>query len=838
MATPLPTAQTDVAPPSSRWARALEGDTEALRELAASYWYAVYVWWRRSGSEEAGALTQACFTRWLTIAPPHTSHPSAARFREWLLAQLPVLAAEGVEPAAETALEIAVDWAEERYAQEPAGTADEIFQRRWALTILEFAMESLRAEYAERGQEALFAEVSQYAGFEGADAEHYSATATRLGVTAGSARKAVFDFRSRHQQLLREFIVDTVADPNEINSELTALLVACDAGGGQAPLPSAIRSFKPDELLARAMRSVRMTSGASVGLWTPPSDDEVARLFPQYEILGLLGRGGMGAVYQARQLSLDRIVAIKLLPLEISVDQDFGDRFRREARAMAKLNHPNIISVHDFGQTSEGHLYFVMEFVEGPMLHTLIHGAGGLPPESALELVGQVCEALAYAHERGVVHRDIKPANVMVDAHGRVKVADFGLARMAGPDPTQWGSTMTGVVMGTPDYMAPEQKRGQHVDHRADIYALGVMLYEALCRETPQGAFEMPSKKCGLDKRLDAIITKALATQAEARYQTTLEMKTAIETVRPSVVKAQAKRGGGAATSASTVVAPAALARRAWLPWAAGLAVLAIAAGIGSHFISSKSAAPEPPAAPASASSAVATGGRDWSKAIDLLSMIDPQRDAVSGEWTLNGGVLKTAGAPNARLQLPYEPPAEYDFRIVFSNAPNKAVRKWGQVLQLASGAHSFQWIIGPREVDGEPGGPLARMGKLRQGALEKWTTHSSIVEVRTDGVKAYLDDRLAAEWKPGERALMPEWQLRNENRLGLGSGDAALIFERIDVREVSGTGRAPRPHDGPGQPPPPPRGTDLGPPANGAPPQRRPPKKMDGEMKPAPPAP
>jgi len=329
-----------------------------------------------------------------------------------------------------------------------------------------------------------------------------------------------------------------------------------------------------------------------------------------------------------------------------------------------------------------------------------------------------------------------------------------------------------------------------------------VLLYEALCGETPQGAFEMPSKR-GLDKRLDAIVAKALATQAEARFQTTLEMKAAIETVRPSVAKAQGKRTG--ASALSSPAGPASTpAQRRWIPWAAASAVLAVALVLGWHFVASKSAS-SPTATPASSTTGAASDGRDWSKAVDLLSMIDPQRDTVSGEWTISGGVLKSSVAPNARLQLPYEPPAEYDFRIVFSNAPNKGPRKWGQILQIASGTRSFQWVIGPREIDPE-GGP-ARLGKLRQGALEKWTTHTCIVEVRKDGSKAFLDDRLAAEWKPGERALMPEWQLRNENRLGLGSADAAVVFERIDVREVSGPGRAPHPHGGPGQPPPPPAG-------------------------------
>src|SRR6266446_714620 len=275
---------------------------------------------------------------------------------------------------------------------------------------------------------------------------------------------------------------------------------------------------------------VPATGGAPLQ-WEPPTVEEAARLFPNYEILELVGRGGMGAVYKARQLALDRLVAVKLLPLEVSVNKDFKDRFVREARTMAKLNHPNIIAVHDFGTTSEGHLFFVMEFIEGATLHAIIHEVG-LEPDQALYLAGEVCAALTYAHGKGVIHRDIKPANVMVDADSHVKVADFGLVRLIDATPEMHAMTMTGLVMGTPDYMSPEQKRGMNVDQRADIYSLGVMLYEMVCREVPAGAFELPSRRTSCDSRLDAIVLKAMHQSPERRYQNTSEMTAAIEAAR------------------------------------------------------------------------------------------------------------------------------------------------------------------------------------------------------------------------------------------------------------------------------------------------------------------
>ena len=295
-------------------------------------------------------------------------------------------------------------------------------------------------------------------------------------------------------------------------------------------LPTNFEGVNPDELLARGLQAAKMSGVGAYG-WEPPTLAEVARLFPTYEVLAMHGRGGMGAVFKARQLALDRLVAIKLLPLEISVNQNFVDRFRREARAMARLNHPNIVSVHEFGQTSEGHLFIVMEFVEGANLAAIIQQVG-LDPEQALSLAGQVCTALAYAHGKGIVHRDIKPANVIVNTESHVKVADFGLARLSDSSADELGHTVLGTVMGTPDYMAPEQKRGINVDHRADIYSLGVMLYEMLCRQVPHGIFAPPSQCIGCDERLDYIVIRAMQQQPELRYQSTTEMKADVETAR------------------------------------------------------------------------------------------------------------------------------------------------------------------------------------------------------------------------------------------------------------------------------------------------------------------
>jgi serine/threonine protein kinase len=265
------------------------------------------------------------------------------------------------------------------------------------------------------------------------------------------------------------------------------------------------------------------------GGFVPPAPAELAPLFGQLEVLELLGQGGMGAVYKARQVKLDRLVALKVLPPAAAQGPGFAERFAREARALARLSHPHVVAVYDFGEV-QGLYYLMMEYVDGVNLRQAM-AEGKLSPPQALALVGQLCSALQYAHEMGVVHRDVKPENVLLDRQGRVKVADFGLAKLVGP--AQAGRlTATAQAMGTPHYMAPEQwERPLEVDHRADIYSLGVVFYELLTGELPLGKFAPPSAKSGVDARLDGVVLRAMEKQPEQRYQQMSEMKSAVEAV-------------------------------------------------------------------------------------------------------------------------------------------------------------------------------------------------------------------------------------------------------------------------------------------------------------------
>ena len=373
---------------------------------------------------------------------------------------------------------------------------------------------------------------------------------------------------------------------------------------GTALPASALAGLCPACLLKMGAAADTITD-AKQPPFNPPGIAELAPLFPQLEILELIGKGGMGAVYKARQKELDRIVALKILPPGIGGDAAFAERFAREAKALAKLNHPGIVTLYEFGvasgvspavepgilpggkgaigservknsdtvpggkmppSTSGGMpaatklYYFLMEFVDGVNLRQLLH-AGRISPREALAIVPQICDALQFAHDQGIVHRDIKPENILLDRRGRVKVADFGLAKIVGQasslspilekvpvgsapqggqaekmetgaTPVLHELTDAGKVMGTPNYMAPEQtEHPDAVDNRADIYALGVVFYQMLTGELPGKTIAPPSSKVQIDVRLDEVVLRALEKNPELRYQQVSVLKTEVETI-------------------------------------------------------------------------------------------------------------------------------------------------------------------------------------------------------------------------------------------------------------------------------------------------------------------
>ncbi|MCA1659667.1 MAG: serine/threonine protein kinase, partial [Verrucomicrobiaceae bacterium] len=319
---------------------------------------------------------------------------------------------------------------------------------------------------------------------------------------------------------------------------------SCPTCGKLLP-PDAPMGICPDCLLSAGFGTVTNDIETEKRrAFQPPRPEELAKHFPQLEILELLGRGGMGAVYKARQKRLDRVVALKILPPGIGDRAAFAERFEREAKALAKLHHPRIVTLYEFGE-ADGLYYFLMEFVDGVTLRQLLSG-GRLAPAEALAIVPKICEALQFAHDSGIVHRDIKPENILLNKEGEVKIADFGVAKIvAGPAGEARGRTGTvsvegaqteaGAVIGTPAYMAPEQiTHPGEVDHRADIYALGVVLYQMLTGELPAKRIEPPSNKVRIDVRLDEVVLRALAQEPSRRYQQASVMGTRVEEIAES----------------------------------------------------------------------------------------------------------------------------------------------------------------------------------------------------------------------------------------------------------------------------------------------------------------
>ncbi|MEJ2558393.1 MAG: protein kinase [Anaerolineae bacterium] len=339
----------------------------------------------------------------------------------------------------------------------------------------------------------------------------------------------------------------------------------------------------------------------------------------RYRIEREIAQGGMSAVYKAVDPNLHRTVAVKLIHPHLSQDPEFVRRFEKEAAAVAQLRHPNIIQVYDFDH--EGDVYYmVLEFVPGETLQTWLKRLNNanrrLPLKDTIQIMATICDAVAYAHQRGTIHRDLKPANVILNPQGQPILMDFGVAKMLG----ETYHTATGTVIGTALYMSPEQARGERLDERTDIYSLGVMLFEMITGQPP---FEADSAVVILMKHVNEpvpdicqlngdapdelvmVVEKALAKDPADRYQTASDMAAALRaigsrtqaaalTIAPSVPQPVPVAPASASTS-SVVGAAQPAQKRSWLPWlvsAASLMVLILALGVGLLFVAWRFARP------------------------------------------------------------------------------------------------------------------------------------------------------------------------------------------------------------------------------------------------------
>ncbi len=559
-------------------------------------------------------------------------------------------------------------------------------------------------------------------------------------------------------------------------SEPSSVANVCPKCGAVLPV-AATAGLCPRCLMAEAMAPTKPDAGAAAPR-KPLSPLELAPHFPQLEILEYLGRGGMGVVYKARQKNLNRFVALKLLAPERVGDPKFAERFTHEARALAALNHPNIVTVYDFGQAG-GFYYLLMEFVDGVNLRQAMKAAR-FTPEQALAIVPPVCEALQYAHEHGIVHRDIKPENLLLDKEGRVKIADFGIAKMLHAGDSDVGVADSQPV-GTPQYMAPEQKARCVTDHRADIYSLGVVLYELLTGELPGRPIEPPSRKVQIDVRLDEIVLRALEKEPERRYQQVSEVKTMVETVTAS----QSSRGASAAPSAAATIP-----RRYVLLLTVCIAAVVALAGLlywGPWRSSDSAGTTFPKELPAN--------GAAWSHAINLMPLIDLEQDCMEGQWTRENGTLVSDATKGARVRIPFQPPEEYDMRVSFSRLEGER----HAALILSKSGQAFTWQLGKLHNTifaflhvFNPNGKNPTITRV-SNALENNRRHTTVVTVRNHGFAGYLDGKLITQWKTDYKDVSMEkvFSLIDNRLLGVGSFESPTKFYSVELLEITGKGRA-----------------------------------------------
>ncbi len=385
--------------------------------------------------------------------------------------------------------------------------------------------------------------------------------------------------------------------------------------------------------------------------FTAPDPADLAPLFPGYEIQGLIATGGMGAVYSAVQKSLDRTVALKILPVEFSKDAAFRIGFETEAKAMARLNHPNLIGVYDFGEVNDM-LYIIMEFVAGQSVYHAAYGKV-LDQAEAVRLVLGVTGGLAHAHENGILHRDIKPSNILLDLNAQPKIGDFGLAR-----PVEHKISEGEEIFGTPHYTAPEVVNAPHtVDHRADIFSVGVLLHELLTGRLPANDPRPASTIVSCDPRLDGIIKRATQPLAAARYSSAAEMARDLQAVATTLAQKMARPGVG------PVAAPRPVTRRPSAKRVAKkdsgatpviLIVVALAAAAAAYLLFSKP--PEEKKAPSSGVVVVPTAPKETPVSTDIPPAREttdippvtpkPQPDATAGPTTSDGTAFGSETPP------------------------------------------------------------------------------------------------------------------------------------------------------------------------------------------------
>src|SRR5579872_2814316 len=583
----------------------------------------------------------------------------------------------------------------------------------------------------------------------------------------------------------------------------------------------------------------RETAAFPISAPEPPSAPllEPPATLGRYRLIREAGRGAMARVFEALDLELERKVALKVLLSSPNAHADEAGideaRFLREARLSAGLpKHPNIVGIYDAGVIT-GRRFLAMEFIDGlPMDKWMKNGSVSIGRPATL--LRDVALAVDHAHRHGVIHRDLKPANILVDAANQPHVMDFGLAKIAGQS-VKASYTEGGFAVGTPAYMSPEQVQGaRSVDHRTDVYSLGVMLYEILTGKLPfagatpmeimqkatQEAVVPPSKITSVQinpvhfKTLEAICLKALSKDPRDRYPTArafaADLSRWLRGQDFRIYDAKLRRRALGVLAGAAVLAALGVVwmKKPWLP--------SIASEIARADLLLRSSRPEEAllvyrkTLERDRGNAAAEAGRQtaleklrekppgpaappdpWKSAVDLLPAVQLESDVVSGTWVREDGALVSRQGRPARVQVPFHPPDEYDVRIVFARQAanfcvNLILSRDGQAFTLVmnrDGIFGFERLLG---LDFHKNSSTGRF----DSALALNQTYTVTVEVRKEGVRAWCNQQPVSALGSYEGLLMnPDWKLPDSAALGVGTWDGGAAIHKLEMREVTGKG-------------------------------------------------
>lgn len=480
-----------------------------------------------------------------------------------------------------------------------------------------------------------------------------------------------------------------------------------------------------------------------------------------YEVVEVLGRGAMGVVYKAEHAELGRTVALKVFSPRDGGDELFVERLRLEGRLMAQLEHRNVVGIHDAGMMEDGTPYLVLEYVEGEDLQALLHERGRLGKREAIRIAVKVCNALSAVHGLGIVHRDIKPGNILLGEDGVVKVGDFGISKDLLDGVEDASLTMTGTMVGTVDYMSPEQSKGEVLDVRSDIYSVGVLLYEMISGVTPRGAFE-PLTKWGATRELDRLVRRCLQRDREKRPATAENLALGLRRVYRDLRRR--KRGWGGLVGG-------------------GMAALALAGVMMMFAMRERVNSDEPREEPrglVNVKEAVLPVG-EWA---NLLEGVDLETGVERGRWWRVQGNLICHEGEGSRLFFGGDVGSRYVVECEWTRVTGSGVL--GLFLPTVAGTVAFEMGAGGVAGIGVLGGrELAETGTRLD--MENGRMYLVRAEIGRDFLDVFVDGERLGRWGLAAKVgrLPARWGGGDPGKLGLGADEAQATFGRVRVRRL-----------------------------------------------------